>query len=170
MLSYFLTVAIRHIFRNKVYSFIHVVGLAVGTVGFILILDYVRPERSYDDFHDHANEIYRVQLDQYKDNQLIFKSSENYPAVGPTLVRELPEVVDFARLYNLGSKNNVIITYRETPGGPIGVQTSFTSIQRTKEIAVRKVAGEGEIHRLQVCAKIESTGQFYFPCPCCRSR
>lgn len=120
MLGNFLTVAIRHVFRNKIYSFINVAGLAVGMVGFILILDYVRLERSYDDFHDRANEIYRVQLDQYKDNQLIFKSSENYPAVGPALVRELPEVVDFARLYNLGSKNNVIITYREAPGGPIG--------------------------------------------------
>lgn len=95
MLRNFLTVASRHILRNKTYSLINVAGLTVGMVGFILILDYVRLERSYDNFHDHADEIYRVQLDQYKDNQLIFKSSENYPAAGPALVRELPGVVDF---------------------------------------------------------------------------
>ncbi len=119
MLRNFLTVALRHFFRNKTYSLINVAGLAIGMVGFILILDYVHLERSYDNFHEHADEIYRVQLDQYQDNELIFKSSENYPAVGPALKREFPEVLDFARLYNLGSKNNVVITYREAPDGPV---------------------------------------------------
>ena len=46
-------------------------------------------------------------------------SAENYPGVGPGLKEELPEVVRFARLYNQGYKNNVIITYKDAKPDPV---------------------------------------------------
>jgi len=46
-------------------------------------------------------------------------SAENYPGVGPALQTELPEVVSYARLYNMGYKNNVVITNENAKPDPI---------------------------------------------------
>lgn len=119
MIKNFLLVAVRKIAKNRTSSFINAFGLAVGMACFWVILQYVHFERSYDRFHANADNIYRVQLDQYKNNELMFKSSENYPAVGPALQKDFPDVISYARLYNLGSKNNVVITYEKGPGEPV---------------------------------------------------
>lgn len=119
MLRSYVIVALRHMQRRKMFTLINTGGLAVGMACFWIIAQYVTFERSYDRFHANADRIYRVQLDQYKNDELIFKSSENYPAVGPALQREMPDVQAYARLYNLGSKNNVVITRESAPGGPI---------------------------------------------------
>jgi putative ABC transport system permease protein len=57
-----------------------------------------------------AGNIYSVALETYRNNELIEASAENYPGVGPALRKEMPEVMSYARLYNMGYKNNVVIT------------------------------------------------------------
>ena len=119
MLRNYFQSAVRNLRKNKFYSSINVLGLAVGIAGFLLIAQYVVFERSYDRFHTNAGQIYRVQLDQYQNDGLMLASAENYPGVGPALTAELPEVLDHTRLYNMGFKNNVVITYEEAPNGPV---------------------------------------------------
>jgi putative ABC transport system permease protein len=51
-------IAIRNILRHKVYSFINIMGLAVGMACCILILLWVQDEMSYDRFHENADDIY----------------------------------------------------------------------------------------------------------------
>jgi putative ABC transport system permease protein len=70
-------------------------------------------------FVPHAKEVYRVNLESYLNNELVIASAENYPGVGPALLSNLPEVVSYSRLYNMGYKNNVIITYEEALPQPI---------------------------------------------------
>lgn len=84
-----------------------------------MIAQYVHFEQSYENFIPQAEDIYRVKLESYHSNDLIIASAENYPGVGPSLKRELPEVVDFARCYNMGYKNNVIITNEDATPQPI---------------------------------------------------
>jgi len=43
----YITIALRHLMRNRLYSLINIVGLAVGLAGCILILLYVQDELSY---------------------------------------------------------------------------------------------------------------------------
>lgn len=119
MLKNYLKIAFRNLFKEKVFSFINVFGLAIGIGAFLLILQYVVFERSYDNFHPNADNIYRVQLNMFKNNELEISSAENYPGVGAALKDELPEVLDYTRLYNMGYKNNVVITYQEAPSGPV---------------------------------------------------
>lgn len=119
MLKNYFHSAVRNLRKNKFYSLINVLGLAVGIAGFLLIAQYVFFERSYDRFHAQGEQIYRVQLDQYQNDERMFASAENYPGVGPALVAELPEVLENTRLYNMGFKNNVVITYEEAPDGPV---------------------------------------------------
>src|SRR5690606_6660157 len=60
MLHHYLRTTLRHLLRRKGYTFINVTGLAVGTAACLLILLYVRHERSYDRFHEHADRMYRI--------------------------------------------------------------------------------------------------------------
>ncbi|MBI1768898.1 MAG: ABC transporter permease [Bacteroidetes bacterium] len=119
MIRNLLTTAWRSLLKNKFFSSLNIIGLAVGMAVFLLIAQYVHFERSYENFIPNAQNIYRVKLETYLNNQLVMSSAENYPGVGPALKNELPEVTGFARLYNMGYKNNIIITNEDAKPDPI---------------------------------------------------
>ena len=62
MFKNYLRITWRNIQRNKVFSLINVVGLAVGIACCIFILLYVQQELSYDTYHNDADRIYRIPL------------------------------------------------------------------------------------------------------------
>lgn len=117
-----LKLAYRSLKKNGLFSVLNLIGLSVGSASFLLIILFVLFERSYEDFVPNGDRIYRVALKQYSNGELALHTTENYPAVGSTLHRELPEVESFARLYNLGYKNNVIITYQPAIGESISLR------------------------------------------------
>jgi putative ABC transport system permease protein len=110
MLKNYFNVAFRSLIKNRLYSFINIFGLAIGIAAFLLIQQYVTFEKSYESFVPENKDIYRVQLDVYQKNELVYKSSENYAGAGPMMLQDFPEVINSAKLYNMGSKNNVIIS------------------------------------------------------------
>lgn len=57
--NYFIT-ALRHLLRNKLYSLINIMGLAIGLAACLLIFLFVRYETSYDNWLPGAENIYRV--------------------------------------------------------------------------------------------------------------
>jgi putative ABC transport system permease protein len=59
--NYFKT-ALRYLFRNKGYTSVNILGLAIGIASCILIMLFVRSEFSYDKFHTKADRIHRVWL------------------------------------------------------------------------------------------------------------
>jgi len=62
MLKNYLTVAVRSLRKNKVYSSVNLVGLAVGMASCILIFMLVWHEWSFDRFHENVDDIYRTVL------------------------------------------------------------------------------------------------------------
>lgn len=83
-------IAIRNLFKNKIYSLINVAGLAIGMACCLLILLYVRNELSYDDFHKNKNRIYRIGREVQRDDNV--KLSAWTPvALGPVLKADFPE-------------------------------------------------------------------------------
>lgn len=60
MLRNYLLVALRNLMRHRAYSFINIVGLAVGIACCLLILLFVQDELNYDRFHDKADRIYDI--------------------------------------------------------------------------------------------------------------
>lgn len=119
MIRNLLITAFRSLLKNKFFSAINIFGLAIGMSVFLLIAQYVKFETSYEDFIANAENIYRVQLEVFLNNEIVIASAENYPGVGPALANELPEVTGYTRLYNLGYKNNLIITNEEAKPDPI---------------------------------------------------
>ena len=60
MIKNYLTVAIRNLFRHKIYSAINTCGLGIGIAFCILTYLYIRHELSYDTFHRDSDRIYRM--------------------------------------------------------------------------------------------------------------
>lgn len=126
MIHNLLLTAIRALKKNKFFSFLNIVGLSIGMAVFMLIGQYVWFEQSYEAFIPDSDNLYRLTLTTYLNNELIMTSAENYPGAGPALKNELPEVEACARLYNLGYKNNAIITYEDaTPESVAFKQKKF---------------------------------------------
>jgi putative ABC transport system permease protein len=60
MLQNYLKIAFRNLVRNKVYSFINIVGLAMGITAFLFILEYISLEKSVNNFHKNLPDTYRL--------------------------------------------------------------------------------------------------------------
>ena len=97
MFRSYLTVAVRHLKRHKIYSFINISGLAIGIACCVLILMWINDEVRYDRFHDFSKDLYRVvnDLDYGPVSQISIGSA--YP-LGPAMKEDIPEVRDIARI------------------------------------------------------------------------
>lgn len=119
MLQNLLLTAFRNLKKNPFFSLLNIFGLAIGMTVFMLIAQYVTFEKSYENFIPNRDNIYRVSLRSYRSNQLTSASAENYPAVGPAMKGEIPGVIAYARMYNMGYKNNVVISNENAKPQPI---------------------------------------------------
>ncbi|MDB4901470.1 MAG: FtsX-like permease family protein [Mucilaginibacter sp.] len=61
MLKINLKLAIRNIFRNKLYTAINIIGLGVASAFCILVYLYVKNEQSFDSFHHDQERLFRVE-------------------------------------------------------------------------------------------------------------
>lgn len=95
--SYF-KIGWRNLLKDKGYSMINILGLAIGMTACLFIVQYVRFEKSYDTFHKPSGDIYRVTMDRYVNGNFKFKSAKTYPAIAPRLKENFPEIVDYVRL------------------------------------------------------------------------
>src|SRR5882762_2872768 len=115
MIKNFITSAIRNFLKHKSFTFLNVIGLSLGLAASLLILQFVKYERSYDMFHSKAGDIYRIQYNGFQNGKLNFECAAAVPAVGPALKNNFPEVSRFTRLYPVSG----IITYENPEKGPI---------------------------------------------------
>lgn len=99
MLKNYLLSTLRNISKRKGFTLLNILGLSIGLAASLLILQYVKDELSYDDFHQNSEHIYRVQYDRYRDNELIFKCASVFNKIGPALKADYPEVENFCRVY-----------------------------------------------------------------------
>jgi len=100
MFSSYLKIAFRNLSKRKGYSLLNIIGLATGITCCLLIFQYVSFEKSYDNFPRKINDIVRLRLDSYRQGKLAWKSATIYPAIGPTMKKDFPEVEDFCRLHD----------------------------------------------------------------------
>ncbi len=98
MIKNYLIVAWRNLVRNRVFSIINIVGLAIGLSICTLIYQYIQFELSYDRFNSIADRLYRVTLANTDADASRHASATNHPAVAPAMKNDFPEVETFSRL------------------------------------------------------------------------
>jgi len=92
MFKNYLKVALRNIWRNKVFSFINVFGLALGLACSLLIILWVSDELRYDQFHARGARIYQVMENQAWSGVEVNTTQATPGTLAPALKAEIPEV------------------------------------------------------------------------------
>jgi len=97
MLRNYLKIALRNLFRNKLYSLINLLGLAIGMAACLMIFLWVQDELSYDRFHQNAERTYRVER-KFDFRDMHGQAPVTSGPYGPALFRDYPEIANFVRL------------------------------------------------------------------------
>ena len=97
MLRNYLKIAFRNLVRNRVYSSINILGLAIGLACSMAIGLYVLDEFQYDRFHTHYDRIYRV-VERQKQADGIYDVAVTPGPLGPALPKDFPEVEQSVRI------------------------------------------------------------------------
>ena len=97
MIKNFFRIAVRNISRNKSITFINVAGLAIGLAASLLILLWVQDELSYESFNTDAENIYRVEEDQFYSGERYHVTVTPHPS-GPVWMQKIPEIKEQTRV------------------------------------------------------------------------
>src|SRR5437763_9283006 len=101
MFKNYFKVAMRNLWKNKGYSAINILGLAISLATCLLILIFVIDELSYDKFNKKANRIYRVDGDiNFGGTHWVLAVAPD--ALGPTLKKDFPQVEQYVRFRDYG--------------------------------------------------------------------
>ncbi len=109
--NYFKT-ASRFLLKNKAFSFINIIGLAIGTLCCLYIVLYVENQYSYDKYYKDVKDIYRIttttSLSGDKHNMATCS-----PPIAPALKNDFPEVQQFTRIVPTLGATDHLIHYKE---------------------------------------------------------
>ncbi|MCW3116351.1 MAG: transporter permease [Chitinophagaceae bacterium] len=104
MIKNYFKIAFRSLWKHRVFSFINIMGLAVGMTAFFLIFMYVNFELSYDSFNSKADRTFRIVSDIKTPSEVIHAGGPSW-AVPPFAKEEFPEVESFVRL----ASDNILV-------------------------------------------------------------
>lgn len=94
--NYFKT-AWRSLLKNKTFSAINIFGLSIGIAAFLLIVNYLRFEYSYDDQHKNKDRIFRLPMTVTEKGEKEQTFAFTFPAVAPALLKDYPEIEEAVR-------------------------------------------------------------------------
>jgi len=175
MIRNYLLIAIRNAWRNKAYSIINILGLAIGICSSIIILLFVLDELSYDRHNEHFRDIYRICIRGKIQGTELEAALSNAP-MGATLKSDFPEVEEYTRLYTfdgdpvVGYENKVFIEedfyYADSTffdvftapvifGDPTGMLNRPNTIVITGEIARKYFGTENPVGRILTVGESE---------------
>ncbi len=98
MLRNYITIALRNLTRNRVFSFINIAGLSLGLACCLLILLYAKDELSFDRFQKNGANLYRITcriVDKFHDRDNRYGLSGM--TQGPSFQRSIPEIKAYTR-------------------------------------------------------------------------
>ncbi|MEP7109990.1 MAG: ABC transporter permease [Ferruginibacter sp.] len=112
MLKNYFRTTFRNLWKNKTYSFINIIGLAIGTLCCLYILLYVEDQYSYDKHHKNAEDIYRIttSLSITGDKHTNATSS---PPIAPAMKNDFGEVRQFTRVVSSIGVKQHLLRYKE---------------------------------------------------------
>ncbi len=118
--------AIRNLIRNRMYSFINILGLTIGLTACLLVATVVLNDLSYDRQWTNGKNIYRiVSLNSRMKN--IERFGQSLTGLGPALKQNFPEVQDYCRMQVIGARMRI---GNEKDGVALHCLSADTSIWR----------------------------------------
>ncbi|HWY36176.1 MAG TPA: ABC transporter permease, partial [Nitrosopumilaceae archaeon] len=112
MLENYFKIAYRNLTRNKAFSFIKILGLAVGLATCVLMILYIFSELGYDKQNKNADRIFRIAYKAVKKVNPEDKSWASTSApIAWGLKSDMPEVEQSTRLLKFPSLDKMLLKY-----------------------------------------------------------
>lgn len=110
MIRNYLKIAWRNLLRNKMFSFLNILGLTVGTVCCLYILIYVKNQFGYDTHFKDAENIYRLRsYIEFASDNTALNTATSSPVIAPTMKKVFPEVQEYTRVLNFFTSKSTIL-------------------------------------------------------------
>lgn len=90
---------LRNLLKQKGFSLINILGLAIGISVCLVILQYVQFELSYDNFHQNKDRVYRTITSSYTNGEHRGDFPLSGYAQGPSMMQDYPEVEAYCRIH-----------------------------------------------------------------------
>ncbi len=152
-------VAFRNLWKTKLFSFINILGLTIGMTACLLILVYVHFERSYDRFHERANDIYRLRYERISEGGEAVRFASCCPPAALRMRSQIPEVEIVARCFNRRATFTYDEEHKFIEDHDFFVEQEFFHIFDFEFIAGDPKEG---IREANTCYISESTAKKYF--------
>lgn len=98
MLRNYLLIVLRTFWKNKVFSLINILGLALGMACSIMILLWIHDEMNYDKFHKNLPRLHRVMENQSYSEGKTYTFSATPGPLKPAIVEDFPEIEMASRM------------------------------------------------------------------------
>ena len=115
MIKNYLKVAWRNLMKNKIFSFINVLSLAIGLTCCMLISLYLHYELSYDTYHKNGDRIFQLGTTFVKEGKE--DRTANTPApMARAMQMEFPEIEKSTRLLRTFADDKTLLQYKPSSG------------------------------------------------------
>ena len=111
MLRNYVTTALRNMLRHKGYTFINVLGLAIGLATTTLIVRYIQSEFGVDRWHSKSDRIYRVLRETRSAGKSVYRAGTS-GALAAAIEQDFPEVEEAVRTFSFWTD----VLYEEKAG------------------------------------------------------
>jgi putative ABC transport system permease protein len=175
MLKNYFKIALRNLKRSKSFSFINIIGLAVGMASAVLILLWIQNETSYDQFHEKKDRVYEA-WNRYKFSGELQCWSTTPKVMARAVEKDFPEVQEAVRvnwsntpLFTIGDKKltptgNIVdsnflhlFTFPMVKGNPELALKETYSIVLTEKLAEKLFGSEDPMGKV---IKIDNRDNF----------
>lgn len=153
----------RNLWRNKSFTAINLGGLALGMAVFILIMEYVSFEWSYNRFNKNFKQLYRASV-FHKNN----KTGDYYlaPGMAPLIKNNIPGVAKIVRIADGLGRGVVTVRHKGGKGDAVSSfrekNVSFTDDGFFKVFSFPLIAGDASLKLPQSVAISNSIAHKYF--------
>ena len=98
MIKNILLITFRNIRRHKAYSFINIIGLAIGIACAVVVFLYINNELTYDKYLPDYDKLYRINREAYS-AELVYNTAGASAMLIPTLRNDFPQIECATRFY-----------------------------------------------------------------------
>ena len=139
MFANYLRFALRQIRKNKVYSFLNILGLSIGLSCFFVIYLFIQNELSYDQYHINKDRVYRVIQTNEKDNG-VEKSGGQTAALATAAGEKISRIEAYSRYGGFSKRASLT----SNPDSVFTLSAKSVDLAFTKIFDLEFIAGSQE--------------------------
>ena len=160
MLKHYLKITLKNQAKNKVFSIINVLGLAIGIAVSILILNYVSFEFSFDKMHTKRDRIYRVESRFFEGDLLTDDWATSSFGYGSAISREMTGIENYVRIGVQNTEQTV--SYKETRSRETGIAFAGSSFFSIFDFKLKEGAVNDQMKRPNTVVITEDVARRFF--------